>query len=104
MIRREYTTTLNTLINKLYSKIQQDVQEIFFEDISNLTENVKFLSIEREQQGAMQAQAMRPIPEEKRKEIIYECPEFLGMKYTLHLNNEAATLAVQKNDAALYGI
>ncbi|PVU93877.1 hypothetical protein BB561_002971 [Smittium simulii] len=45
-----------------------------------------------------------PIPEEEIKSIIYECPKFLGMKYTPPLLNEAATSAVLKNDAALYGI
>ncbi|OMJ08773.1 hypothetical protein AYI70_g11331 [Smittium culicis] len=44
------------------------------------------------------------IPEEERKENIYKCPKFLGMKYTPPPLNEAATAAVRKNDAALYGI
>ncbi|PVU89791.1 hypothetical protein BB561_005155 [Smittium simulii] len=45
-----------------------------------------------------------PIPEKKRKEIIYECSKFLRMKYTPHPLNKAATPAVCTNNAALYGI
>ncbi|PVU91197.1 hypothetical protein BB561_004514 [Smittium simulii] len=94
--------------------MQQDMQENFFEAINDLTKKVRFLYIEREQQGAQQAQDMEvqilsvtihtrrsPILIEERKEIIYECPKFLGMKYTPPPLNEAATSAAQKNDAAL---
>ncbi|PVU86103.1 hypothetical protein BB561_006809 [Smittium simulii] len=109
--------------------MQQDMQEKFFIALKDLTENNKFLYIEREQQVAQQAQAITPmvelkgylrlieaiplletdffrspIPEEERKEIIYECPKFLGMKYTPPPLNEAATSSVRKNKAALYGI
>ncbi|PVU95737.1 hypothetical protein BB561_001651 [Smittium simulii] len=45
-----------------------------------------------------------PILEEEKKGIIYKCPKFLGMKYSRPPLNEAATSAVRKNDAALYGI
>ncbi|PVU92980.1 hypothetical protein BB561_003523 [Smittium simulii] len=106
--------------------MQQDMQEKFFEAINDLTKKVQFLYIEREQQGAQQAQDMEVlniecdnphekvgapmveiesypnlieaipsletdffrslIPEEERKEIIYECPKFLGMNtLLLHL-------------------
>ncbi|PVU88200.1 hypothetical protein BB561_005976 [Smittium simulii] len=38
--------------------MQQDMQEKFFEAINDLTKKVQFLYIEREQQGAQQAQDM----------------------------------------------
>ncbi|PVU94476.1 hypothetical protein BB561_002508 [Smittium simulii] len=109
--------------------MQQYMQEIFFEVINDLAEKVKFLYIEREQQGTQQAQVMgaqniecdgphiifrAPIVQKltslgaqylrKKKEFIYECPKFLGMNITLPPLNEEATSAVQKNDATLYGI
>ncbi|PVU86258.1 hypothetical protein BB561_006765 [Smittium simulii] len=45
-----------------------------------------------------------PIHEKERKEIIYECPKFLKMKYTPPPLNKAATPAVFKSNAALCGI
>ncbi|PVU91911.1 hypothetical protein BB561_004139 [Smittium simulii] len=45
-----------------------------------------------------------PISEEERKEIVYSCPKFLGMNYTLPPLNEAAPTSVRKMDSILYGI
>ncbi|PVU95516.1 hypothetical protein BB561_001779 [Smittium simulii] len=45
-----------------------------------------------------------PIFKEERKENIYECPKFLGMKYTPPPHNKAATPAICKNNLALYRI
>ncbi|PVU88062.1 hypothetical protein BB561_006054 [Smittium simulii] len=42
-----------------------------------------------------------PIPEEERKEIIYECPRFLVMKYTTPPLNETATPVIWKSNVAL---
>ncbi|PVU90191.1 hypothetical protein BB561_004990 [Smittium simulii] len=78
--------------------MQQDMQEKFFEAISNLTgKSVTIYMKESESRWS-------PIPEKERGEIIYECPEFLGMKYTPPPLNETATPVVRKNDAALCGI
>ncbi|PVU95614.1 hypothetical protein BB561_001700 [Smittium simulii] len=85
--------------------------------LNDLTKKVKFLYIEREQQGAQQSQAIKVqniecddprdrirAPVKERKTIIYECPKFLGIKHTPPSLNKSATLAVRKNNAALYGI
>ncbi|PVU96828.1 hypothetical protein BB561_000935 [Smittium simulii] len=124
--------------------MEQDLQEKLFLALNGLTEKVKFLNKEREQQSVQQTQAMSvkdsdcdnphekvrapmveigsyprlietipsleyeffrsPIPEEEKKEIIYECPKFLGIKYTLPPLDKAATPAARKNDAELCGI
>ncbi|PVU89418.1 hypothetical protein BB561_005366 [Smittium simulii] len=95
--------------------MEQDLQEKMFLAINSLTEKVKFLYIEREQQSVQQTQAMgaqdsecddlhdrvrapmEPIPEEEKKEIIYVCQKILGMKYTLPPLNETATPAKLKD-------
>ncbi|PVU90181.1 hypothetical protein BB561_004998 [Smittium simulii] len=73
--------------------------------------------MEREQHDVQQTQAIDAqesecdnphkkvrAPMEEKKEIIYECLKFLGMKYTPPPLSVAATSSVPKNDAALYGI
>ncbi|PVU92345.1 hypothetical protein BB561_003886 [Smittium simulii] len=98
------------------------MNEATLQRIEELTEKVNQLLLARETvpapiTGAQHAQDMKaqnteckdthekaraPMVEEKKKEIIYECSKFLGMKYTPPQLNEAATSAVQKNNVNLY--
>ncbi|PVU92287.1 hypothetical protein BB561_003943 [Smittium simulii] len=53
---------------------------------------------------SLETDFFRSLMPEGKKKFIYECPKFLGMNITLPPLNEEATSAVQKNDAAFYGI